>query len=297
MRILVAGDSGYLGTQLRRRLEGAGHEVVGLTRHDPGPGQARWDPQRAPLDVGVVERTDVVVNLCGSSLLGNPHSQAYAARLFDSRVTTTRVLADAIAASRRKPALLAGNGTSFYGDRGDELLTEDSGTQGDALLTRVTRQWQEATEPAVDAGARVCVLRTAPVFGPGSMVARTLRRVFRLGAGGRLGSGRQYFPLISTHDWVEAAVRLATDDLLRGPVNLVAPELPTNAELTRAMADVLHRPAVLPVPAAAIRVAAGPMAPELLSSVRARPQVLLDAGFTFRHPNVEEILAFTYGPA
>lgn len=294
MRILIAGDSGYLGTALRRRFEHDGHQVTGLTRHAPGADQIRWDPSRAPLGVEVVENADVVVNVSGSSLLGNPHSSAYARRLFDSRVQTTRTLAEAIAGSDRKPAFLAGNGTSYYGDHGDEPIGEDGDSRGDALLTRVARDWQAATEPAAAAGARVCVLRTSPVFGEGSLVATTLRRLFRLGLGGRLGDGRQYFALVSAHDWVEAVTRLARDDTLSGPVNLVAPELPTNAELTKTLGRVLHRPAVVAVPAAAIRLAAGPMAPEILNSVRARPQVLLDAGFDFRHPTGEAVLNYAF---
>lgn len=293
MRFLIAGDSGYLGTTLRRRLERDGHEVTGLTRHRPRPDQVQWDPT-GTLDPGVVDAADVVVNLCGSSLLGNPHSASYEHRLFQSRVGTTRTLADAIAASDRKPAFLAGNGISWYGDHGAEPLTEDSDSRGEALLTRVTRAWQAATEPAADAGARVSVLRTSPVFGPGSMVTTLLGRVFRLGVGGRLGNGRQYFPLVSAHDWAEAVARIAADDALSGPVNLVVPEVPTNAEFTRALGQLLHRPTVLPVPAAAIRLAAGPMAPELLNSVRARPQALLDGGFTFRHPDVDAVLAATF---
>ena len=297
MRILIAGDSGYLGTALRQRLERDGHEVTGLTRQDPGDDQVRWDPSRAPLGVQVVENADVVVNLTGSSLLGIPHLPSYERRLFESRVATTRTLAEAIAGSDRKPAFLAGNGISFYGDHGDEPIGEDGDSRGDALLTRVTRDWQAATEPAAAAGARTCILRTAPVFGPGSMVATTLRRVFRLGVGGRLGNGRQYFALVSAHDWVAAAARLAVDDALAGPVNLVAPDLPTNAEFTEALGRALRRPAIVPVPAPVIRLAAGPMAPELLSSVRARPQVLLDAGFEFAHPDVDAVLGYAFsGP-
>lgn len=297
MRILIAGDSGYLGTALRQRLERDGHEVTGLTRQEPRDNQVKWDPSRAPLGVQVVENADVVVNLAGSSLLGNPHSSAYERRLFESRVETTRTLSEAIAGSDRKPAFLAGNGTSIYGDHGDEQIGEDGDSRGEALLTRVTRDWQAATEPATTAGARTCILRTAPVFGPGSMVATTLRRIFRLGVGGRLGNGRQYFALVSAHDWVEAVARLAVDDSLAGPVNLVAPDLPTNAEFTKALGRALHRPAIVPVPAPVIRLAAGPMAPELLNSVRARPQVLLDAGFEFAHPDVEAVLRYAFsGP-
>ncbi len=292
MQILIGGDTGFLGTALRRRFERDGHQVTGLTRHHPGPRQARWDPGHAALDPHLVDDADVVVNLTGSSLLGNPHSAAYARRLFESRVAPTRTLAEAIAASDRKPVFLAGNGTSFYGDHGAEPVTEDAESRGSALLTRVTRDWQAATEPASAAGARTCVLRTAPVFGPGSMVTTALRRIFRLGLGGRLGSGRQYFPLVSAQDWVEAVARMAVDETISGPVNVAAPDLPTNAELTRTLGRLLHRPTVLPAPAPVIRLAAGPMAPELLSSIRARPQALLDLGFQFAHPDGEAVLRY-----
>jgi uncharacterized protein (TIGR01777 family) len=294
MRFLFAGGTGYLGTRLRRRLELDGHEITVLTRGAPEPGQVRWDPARAPLGVDVVENADVVVNVSGSSLLGNPHSSSYARRLSESRVQTTHVLAEAIAASERKPSFLAGNGSSFYGDHGDEELTEDSDSRGDALLTRVTRDWQAATGPASGAGARVCVLRTAPVFGPGSMAAKALRLIFGLGVGGRLGSGRQYFALVSAHDWVEAVTRLATDDGFEGPVNLATPQAATNAEFTAALGRALHRPTVVPVPASLIRLGAGPMAPELLNSVRMRPQALLRSGFEFRYPTVESAVRYAF---
>ena len=164
MRYLIAGASGFLGSSLREHLTGAGHDVTALVRRAPTAGEARWDPYAGDLDPQLLEATDVVVNLAGSPTLGNPHSSAWAERLRTSRVTTTRVLAGAIAASTRRPAFLAGNGISFYGDHGEQPLTEDADSRGDALLTRVTIDWQAATEPAADAGARVCVLRTSPVM-------------------------------------------------------------------------------------------------------------------------------------
>ena len=164
MRFLIAGASGFLGSRLRASLVGAGHDVTSLVRRAPGSGEARWDPYSGDLDPAVVEATDVVVNLAGSPTLGNPHSQKWARELRESRVTTTRVLADAIAASTRRPAFLAGNGISFYGDHGAEPLTEGADSRGDAFLTCVTIDWQAAAQPAVDAGARVCVLRTSPVM-------------------------------------------------------------------------------------------------------------------------------------
>lgn len=295
MHFLIAGDSGYLGTALRSHLEGLGHQVTGLTRGEPRADQLRWAPDTAPLGIEVVENADVVVCLTGSPLLGVPRSSKYQKALWESRIQPTRTLAEAIAASDRKPAFLAANGTSFYGDSGDEVLTEGSPSRGDALLTRVTRAWQQATEPAAQHGARVCVLRNAPVFGGGGMAAPMIGRVFKLGIGGRLGSGRQYFPMIALHDWVEAVTFLATEDSVSGPVNMSVPEPVRNAELTRLIAEAVHRPAAIPVPAAAIKAAAGPMAPELLSSLRVRPQKLLDAGFAFDHPTAKSVVQATYG--
>lgn len=290
MRFLIAGSSGFLGSLLRERLTAEGHDVTALVRREPGPAEVRWDPYVAGLGAEVVDNADVVVNLAGSALFGNPHSKKYLHAMRESRVRTTRLLAEAIAAGERKPAFLAGNGTSYYGARGDEVLDEDSGTSGDSFMTRLTRDWEQATGAAAQAGARVCVLRTPPVLDRRGLTLRLLSTVFRLGLGGPLGTGRQYFPAISARDWVAAVTFLATHDEIAGPVNLVLPQVPTNAEFTRALADALHRPAFLRVPASAIRLAAGPMAPELLNSVRATPAALLRAGFTFDDPTIDDVL-------
>lgn len=291
MRYLIAGASGFLGSRLRAHLLGAGHDVTALVRRPPGAGEARWDPYSNTLDPRLLEETDVVVNLAGSPTLGNPHSSSWAERLLTSRVTTTRVLAEAIAASERRPAFLAGNGISFYGDHGDEPLGEDADSRGEAFLTGVTIAWQAAAQPAVDAGARVCVLRTSPVMDRHSPPLRQQLLQFRAGLGGRLGSGRQYMPMISLRDWVAAVSFLGEHDDLAGPVNLCCPQVPTNAAFTQQLARLVHRPALLTVPAPVLRVAAGRMAPELLGSVRAVPQVLRDAGFEFADETVAAILA------
>ncbi len=289
MRFLLAGASGFLGTHLRDRLLRDGHEVVSLTRHDPvAADQAHWDPYGDGIDRDLVEGADIVVNLAGSPTLGNPHSKTWARNLRHSRVTTTRVLAEAIGAGARKPAFLAGNGISVYGDHGDEVLTEDSGSRGDALLTSVTREWQEATAAAGD--ARVCVLRTAPVYDRSSPPLKQQRLQFLAGLGGRLGDGRQHYPVVSLRDWVGAVVFLAGHDDIRGPVNLCCEQVPTNAEFTAELARQLHRPAFLHVPAFAVRAAAGAMAPEVLGSLRTVPRVLLEAGYEFHDPTVREVL-------
>jgi len=295
MRFLIAGASGFLGTRLRDSLVLAGHDVTALVRREAGPGQARWDPYAGRLDLGLVEQSDVVINLAGAPTLGNPHSKRWATELLESRVTTTRVLAEAIAASGRRPDFLAGNGISYYGDRGEEVLTEAAGSSGDAFLTEVTRQWQAATEAASEAGARVCVLRTAPVLDRRNAPLKQLLLLFKAGLGGKLGSGEQYFPIISTQDWVAAVTFLAEHNEAAGPVNLCCPTTPTNAEFTHELASLVHRPAFFRVPGPVLRQAAGRMAPEVLGSIRAVPQVLLDTGFRFADQDVSDVLRTATG--
>ncbi len=289
MRVLIAGSSGFLGTRLRERMESLGHEVTGLVRSEPGPGQIRWDPYAAPLGPAVVDAHDVVVNLAGSPLIGNVHSQSWARQVMSSRVTTTQVLARAIAEGERKPAFLAGNGIACYGDQGDTPLPESAPELADTLLGRVSRAWQAATDPAAEAGARVCVLRTSPVMDRRSQPLGMLRLLFKAGLGGPLGSGRQHMPMISARDWVDAVVHLAESDV-SGPANLCCETTPTNAEFTKALAGELHRPAFFKVPAAVLGPAAGAMSPELLGSVNAVPRTLLDSGFRFSDPDVTAVV-------
>ena len=291
MRIVVAGASGFLGTHLTAHLRAEGHDVVALVRRPAsGPGESQWDPYSREVDVEVIESADVVVNLAGAPTAGNPHSKKWATELRESRVATTALLAQTIAASAGQPAFLAGNGISFYGDHGATSLTEDSDSRGEALLTQVTRDWQAATEPAADAGSRVCILRTAPVLDRRSAPLKQLLLPFRLGLGSRLGDGRQYFPVISLRDWVGAVTMLASSTV-SGPVNLCCSQTPTNAEFTTALAAAVGRKARLVAPAAVLRPAAGAMAPELLGSVNARPAVLEAAGYVFQDPDVRSVIA------
>ncbi len=291
MRIVIAGSSGFLGSHLVDALLGRGHDVTRLVRRAPtAPDEAPWDPAAGTYDRDSLHAADVVVNLAGSPTLGNPHSSRWAQELRESRVTSTRVLARAVAEAPRPPAYLAGNGISYYGDHGDQVLTEESDSRGHALLTEVTREWQAAAQPAVEAGARVCYLRTAPVMDRRAAPLKTLLPLFRAGLGARLGTGKQHMAMISLRDWVDAVVFLAEHDTVSGPVNLTCPETPTNAEFTRALARAVHRPAVLPVPSLALKAGAGAMAPELLGSLNVRPAALEAAGFTFRDRDVEAVL-------
>lgn len=291
MHVLVAGASGFLGRHLTQALRARGHTTTALVRREPEvDAQSRWDPAEGRVDRQVVEDADVVVNVAGSPTMGMPYSRRWARNLRESRVSTTTTLAEAIAASDRKPAYLAGNAVGVYGDHGDHPVTEDGDSRGHSLMAEVTRAWQAAAQPAVEAGARVCVLRTAPVMDRESEPLRTLRRLYLLGLGGRLGDGQQYFPMVTLRDWVAAVVRLAEDEERSGPVNICCPQTPTNAEFTRALAGALGRPALLRVPSAAIRLGAGPVSGEVLGSTNVVPQVLLDAGFEFRDRDVTSVV-------
>jgi uncharacterized protein (TIGR01777 family) len=272
-----------------------GHEVTHLVRRPAGAHESRWDPRAGTVDAEVVGTADAVVNLAGAPLLGNPHSRKWAREVMDSRVDTTSLLAETIAASDRPPALLAGNGVAYYGDHGAMPVTEDSDSRGDALLTRVARAWEDATEPARKAGARVCVLRTAPVMDRSAPPLKQLRLLFSLGLGARLGSGAQYFPMISLRDWVGAVSFLLESRDVSGTFNLCCPSTPTNAEFTAALASALHRPAFLVAPAAVLRAATGDLSPELLGSVNARPAALERAGYDFEDEDVREVLAAALG--
>lgn len=292
MRVVIAGASGFLGGHLSDHLRVHGHEVTALVRRPVQDGhEARWDPYAGELDAAVIEAADVVVNLAGTPLVGNVHSKTWAVRVLQSRVVTTRVLAGAIAAGERKPAFLAGNGIAYYGHHGSEQVTEASDSRGDAFLTRVAHAWQAATEPAAETGARVCVLRSAPVMDRTSPPLRQLRPLFRLGLGPRLGDGSQHMPIVSLRDWVGAVAFLAESHDVSGPFNICCPEPPTNAEFTRALARALRRPAFLAVPRPVLEKATGQMAPEVLGSVNARPAALERAGYDFQDQDVTDVLA------
>ncbi len=291
MRIVMAGASGLLGSALGDHFRDSGHDVVRLVRRPAkAPDESQWDPDAGTVDHAVIESADVVVNTAGAPLVGNVHSKKWKREVRDSRVHTTRTLAEAIEATGSRPAYLVGNGIAYYGDHGSEVVTEDSPSLGSAFLTGVTREWEAATESAAAAGARVCVLRTSPVATRANPLYRIQIPLFRLGLGTRMGSGRQYAPLISLRDWIGAVAHLAEHPTASGAFNLCCPDTPTNAEFTRALAAALHRPAFLVAPAPVLKVAAGPMAPEVLNSINLRPAALVRAGYAFRDHDVRDVL-------
>ena len=292
LHVVMAGSSGFLGTHLTAALRERGHRVTRLVRSpSEKPDASTWDPYAGVVDRDLVAGADVVVNLAGAPLIGNVHSQKWAREVRESRVRTTRLLAEVIARADEPPAFLAGNGIAFYGDHGDQPLTEASDSRGDALLTQVSREWQEATEPAAAAGSRVCVLRTSPVMDRRSPPLKQLVPLFKLGLGGRLGSGRQHMAMISLRDWIGAVVHLAEHESASGPFNLCCETTPTNAEFTETLASALSRPGFATVPAPLLRVAAGKMAPELLGSLNVSPAALRDVGYGFQDPDVAAVVS------
>jgi uncharacterized protein (TIGR01777 family) len=292
MRFVIAGASGFLGSHLTSNLKGRGHDVVRLVRRDTtSADESSWDPYAGRVDDSVIAAADVVVNLAGTPTLGNPHSKKWATALRESRVVTTRVLAERIAAASAPPAFVAGNAVGWYGDHGGEVVTEESESRGDSLMTGVCREWQQATGPASDAGARVCLLRTAPILDRRSAPMKQMLPLFKLGLGTRLGDGRQYFPVISLRDWLGAAAHLCEHASAAGPFNLCSPVPATNKEFTDALAQAVGRRARLVAPKAILERAAGAMAPEALGSLRTEPVALMASGYVFQDEDVHQVIA------
>lgn len=295
LNVVVAGSSGFLGQHLVAALRERGHGVTTLVRRHARAGESQWDPQGGSVDTAVVNRSDVVVNLAGAPLIGNPHSKKWARDVKESRIATTSLLATTIAGAEVPPALVNASGVAWYGDHGSAELTESSDTRGHAFLTTVSREWEAAAQPAADAGARVVLLRTSPVQDRSNPPLQAQRLQFKAGLGGRIGSGEQHYPLISLRDWVGAVVFLVEHSSASGPFNLCAPRTPTNAEFTKSLARLVHRPAFFAVPSPVVRVAAGAMSPEVLGSLNLRPQALLDLGYSFADPDVDAVLATGLG--
>lgn len=296
MKYVLAGSSGFLGQALTRDLTADGHEVVRLVRREPRrPDEVRWDPAAGRLDPADLAGADVVVNLAGANI-GRPWTPTYKKVIRESRVSTTATLAAAVAQLDRPPVLLVGSGIGAYGkDRGDELLTEES-ELGDGFLVEVVRLWEGAAEPARAAGSRVASLRTGVVLDHRARAFQLISLPFRLGVGGRLGSGKQYFATLALSDWLRAVRFVAEHDELSGPVNLTLPEPTTNAEFSKALAAALRRPSLIPVPGFLLTKVIGEFAWELIGSARAVPAKLLAAGFTFDYPTVEAAVAAALDP-
>jgi uncharacterized protein (TIGR01777 family) len=295
MRIALTGSSGLIGSRLVPALRADGHEVLRLVRRTPRTAdEHRWDPQHRRIDPALLRDVDAVVNLAGTPIRPRPWTAAYKDRLLasrlDSTLTVSQALADAMTADPGRPrVLLSASGVGYYGDTGERCVEEDAAA-GTDFLARLCVQWEAATAAAAQAGVRVAQLRTGLVVGRGAPLMQILGLVFRLGLGGRMGSGRQFWPWISLEDEVAAIRFLLTADV-SGPVNLTGPEPVTNAEFTRRLAQVVHRPAVLPVPGFALSLGLGEFGRTgVLAGQRAIPGQLRAAGFSWTHPDLESAL-------
>ncbi len=289
-RILVSGASGPIGAALLPSLRASGAAVTRLVRKAAtGPDQIVWDPSR-PLSPGLVSGFDAVIHLAGESIVGR-WTAAKKQRILESRTQGTSHLAEAAAQASPPPRVfISASAVGFYGNRGDEILREDS-PSGEGFAAEICRQWEGATQPAARAKIRTAQMRFGVVMSADGGALPKMLTPFRLGLGGRLGSGRQWWPWVSVRDVVGAIQHVLNDESLSGPVNTVAPNSVTNAEFTRILASVLKRPAIFPMPAFVVRLIFGEMGQELfLGSQRVKPVKLAASGYQFQHPELKSAL-------
>ncbi len=308
--VAIAGATGFIGTALTAALVRDGVKVMALVRDTsraaerlPGATLFPWDAIKGPPPEAAFEGVDTVVNLIGESVAGGRWTEARKKRIRDSRVVGTRALVDALRGLARRPRLLvSGSGAGYYGDRGDQILTE-SADGGKGFLAELARDWEAEAQRAGEIGMRVVLLRNGVVLGKHGGILRRLMTPFRLGLGGRVGSGTQWLPWIHLDDEISLIRHAISHENVSGALNAVAPEPVTNAEFSRALGEALHRPVAMVAPAFALRLALGAMADEvLLASQRVMPVRTLETGYNFRHPllraALDQVLARTEdGPA
>lgn len=289
MKILVSGSRGFVGNALVAHLTESGHEVWRLVRGSKSrQQQINWDPDKGRLNATDCEGFDTVIHLGGENIASGRWTKKRKKGIRNSRVTSTRLLALTLSHLRQPPRVFAcASAIGIYGDRGEEELDEAS-SGGVGFMAAVGREWEQACEPAETAGIRVVNLRLGIVLGKGGGALAKMLLPFRCCVGGRVGNGRQYWSWISLNDAVRA-MAYCLENEISGPVNLVSPTAPTNREFTKALGKTLHRPTILPLPKFAARLAFGEMADAaLLASTRVKPKVLLDSGFQFEQPDLEQ---------
>ena len=291
MKILVAGASGLVGSALIPALESDGGEINRLVRSSPKGNEIEWHPNHGQIDTTRLEGFDAIINLAGENIAEGRWTDEKKRKIHDSRVNGTHLLAEAIAKLTQRPrAFLCASATGFYGDRDDEMLDETSDS-GDGFLADVCREWERATAPAAKAGVRVVNLRFGPILArEGGMLGKMLTP-FKMGMGGKVGSGKQYISWVAIDDVVGAIKLALADESIHGPLNVISPNRVTNEEFTKTLGGVLSRPTVMTIPAFAARLAFGEMADEMLMvSQRVTPKKLNDAGYQFKYPELESAL-------
>jgi uncharacterized protein (TIGR01777 family) len=298
LHVAITGATGLIGRTLSAFLTTGGHRVTALVRRAPRAGEAHWDPDRGAIDTAPLEGADAVVHLAGENVGGGRWTAERKRRIRESRIGATALLANALAGMRHPPrVLIAASGVGIYGPQGDAVLTEESaaGPAGD-FFVGLARDWEAAADAAERAGIRVAQARFGVVLSPSGGALARLLPPFRAGVGGPLGGGGAWMSWVSLDDAVGAIHHALFTDTIAAPFNVVAPHPVTNRELTRVLARVLRRPAVIPVPAAALRLGLGEMADAtILSSIRVRAAVLDREGYRFRHPDLETALRYLLG--
>lgn len=289
MRIVIAGSSGLIGTELVTSLRSDGHEVIKLVRRKPAASsEIYWNPAAGEIDSSALVGCDVIINLAGAGVGDRRWSNSYKELIRSSRVDTTSLLAET-AADLKLKVFIAGSAIGWYGDTAERQVDETS-PAGEGFLADVVVAWETASKPARDAGVRVVNIRTGLVASKHGGAWAKLLPIFKFGAGGKLGSGKQYWSFISMRDEIAAIKFLIDSPNISGPVNLTAPQPATNAEVTKAMAKVFKRPALFPVPAFALKTVLGEFSQEVLGSSRVIPKVLLDNDFKFTDPDIESAM-------
>jgi len=293
MKVIVSGSTGLIGRPLVASLRADGHDIVRLVRRDPqGAGEVQWNPATGTIDAAGLVGANLVFHLAGAGIGDQRWTESYKQEILDSRVLGTGLLASALAELDPKPSVMvSASAIGWYGDRGDEILDETA-PQGTGFLADVVAAWEAAAQPAADAGIRVVHPRTGIVLSKDGGALQRLLLPFRLGAGGRTGPGSQWWSWITLNDEVRALTHLASSSVLAGPVNLTAPSPVTNQDFVDALGSVLRRPTVLPTPSLALKAYLGSELAEalLFQSQRVVPARLLEDGFTFDSPNLEEAL-------
>jgi uncharacterized protein len=288
MHVAITGATGRLGRTLSHALRADGHRVTGITRSRPGPAELQWSPAEGRLDARGLRGVDAVIHLAGEPIDARRWSRAQKGRIVDSRVQSTTLIAQTLADMDRGPrTLISVSGIDYYGDRGDEVLTEES-TAGDSFLARVCVRWEASADPARAAGIRVVHPRTGIVQLPDAGALARLLPLFRFGLGGRFGSGRQWWSWIMPEDLIGIYRHVLRDESVVGPVNATAPEPVTNATYTKVLGRVLRRPTVLRFPTFGPKLVLGELAEALVfHSHRVLPHALLASGYRFRYPGLE----------